>query len=40
MAEVKITGTHPGEFKGLPATSRDVEVWAMSKYVIADEQLQ
>lgn len=40
MAELKITGTHEGEFKGLPPTGREVEIWAMSKYVIEDDQVE
>ncbi len=31
MMEVKITGTHKGEFKDLPPTGREVEILAMSK---------
>lgn len=39
MAEVKITGTHEGEFKGLPPTGREVEIWAMSKYIVEGGQV-
>lgn len=39
MHEVKITGTHQSEFKGVPATGREVEVHAMGKYLIEDGQI-
>lgn len=39
MHEVKITGTHQAEFKGLPATGREVEIHAMGKYLIEDGQI-
>lgn len=40
MEEVEITGTHEGEFKGLPPTGREVEIWAMSKFLIEDGQVE
>jgi predicted ester cyclase len=36
MAEVRITGTHQGAFKGLPPTDRSVELRGMGKFVITD----
>lgn len=36
MAEVRITGTHEGEFKGLPPTGREVDIRGMGKFVIED----
>lgn len=39
MHEVKITGTHQSEFKGLPATGRKVEIHAMGKYLIEDGEI-
>lgn len=39
MAEVHITGTHEGEFKGLPPTGRRVEVRAMGKWRVAEGQV-
>lgn len=39
MHEVKITGTHQSEFKGLPATGREVEVHAMGKYIIEEGEI-
>lgn len=39
MHEVRITGTHRGEFKGIPATGRHVEIHAMGKYLIEDGKI-
>jgi steroid delta-isomerase-like uncharacterized protein len=36
MAEVRITGTHEGQFKGLPPTDRSVEIRGMGKFLITD----
>jgi len=36
MAEVRITGTHEGEFKGLPPTDRSVDIRGMGKFLIID----
>jgi steroid delta-isomerase-like uncharacterized protein len=36
MAEVRITGTHEGEFKDLPPTDRSVEIRGMGKFLITD----
>jgi steroid delta-isomerase-like uncharacterized protein len=36
MAEVRITGTHEGEFKRLPPTGRLVDIRGMGKFSIPD----
>ena len=36
MAEVRITGTHEGEFKGLPPTDRSVDIRGMGKFLVTD----
>jgi steroid delta-isomerase-like uncharacterized protein len=36
LAEVRITGTHDGEFKGLPPTGRSVDIRGMGKFLIED----
>jgi len=36
MAEVRITGTHEGELKGLPPTGRSVDIRGMGKFLIVD----
>ena len=40
MAEWTATGTHEGEFNGLPPTGRRFEHRGMSKFVIADGKVQ
>jgi len=36
MAEVRITGTHDGEFKGLPPTGRSVDIRGMGRFSVTD----
>jgi len=36
MAEVRITGTHQGEFDGLPPTGRSVDIRGMGKFLVGD----
>ena len=40
MAELNVTGTHEGEFKGIPPTGREVEFGAMVEYVVADGKVE
>ena len=40
MAEVRITGTHEGEFKGLPPTGRSVDIRGMGKFLVIDGTLE
>lgn len=40
MADLNVTGTHAGEFKGIPPTGREVEFGAMVKYVVADGNVE
>lgn len=36
MCDTRLSGTHEGEFDGVPATGREAEIRAMEKYRIAD----
>lgn len=40
MWEWTLTGTHEGEWEGIPPTGREVEVKGMSKTLIADGKVQ
>jgi steroid delta-isomerase-like uncharacterized protein len=40
MSEWTVTGTHDGEFSGIPPTGRTIEMHTMAKEVIEDEQIQ
>ena len=40
MAEWTMTGTHEGEFEGMPATDREVKLTGMDKLLIADGKVQ
>lgn len=40
VAEVRITGTHEGEFKGLPPTDRSVDIRGMGKFSIIDDTVE
>lgn len=39
MVELTITGTHTGEFMGIPPTYREIEIPAVDKFVIEDGQV-
>jgi len=39
MVELKYTGTHRGEFNGIPPTKRHVELQGMEKHEVADGHL-
>lgn len=40
MKEWTITGTHKGEYKGVPPTGREIEINGMAKDIIADGKVQ
>ena len=40
MAEVRITGTHEGEFEGLPPTGRSVDIRGMGRFSITDDTVE
>lgn len=39
LIEFTITGTHDGEFQGLPPTGREVEIRGVEKFRIADDKV-
>lgn len=39
MVELTISGTHTGEFMGIPPTYREIEIPAVDKFVIEDGQV-
>jgi steroid delta-isomerase-like uncharacterized protein len=40
MSEWTVTGTHDGQFSGIPPTGRTIEMHTMAKEVIKDGQIQ
>lgn len=40
MCEADVTGTHEGEFDGVPPTGREIEFRAMEKFRVADGNVQ
>lgn len=40
MCEVTVSGTHEGEFDGIPPTGRETEIRAMEKFRIADGEVR
>lgn len=40
MAELNVTGTHQGAYKGIPPTGREVEFGAMTKYVVSEGNVE
>lgn len=40
MAEVRFTGTHEGEYEGIPPTGQKFELPGMSKWTVADGKIQ
>ncbi|MFC7131776.1 MULTISPECIES: ester cyclase [Salinibaculum] len=40
MKEWTITGTHEGEYKGIPPTGREFEIRGMDKILVADGKVQ
>lgn len=39
MAELTISGTHRGEFMGIPPTGREIEIRAIDKFIVEDGQV-
>lgn len=40
MVEIRYTGTHEGEFNGLPPTGREIEFQGIEKYQVAGGKIQ